>query len=86
MYTGFGQTSRIQEVQKVKYEFSWVLHHQAWLKVTIHTVENSVSNVQKAKVRNLHRTHANHDLKDNGKYSHKNYIQINGKFTGEFTT
>ena len=45
MYTGFGKTSQIQEVQKAKYEFSQVLHHQAWLKVTIHTVENSVSNV-----------------------------------------
>ena len=36
---------------KAKYEFSQVLRHQAWLKVTIHTVENNVSNVQKAKVR-----------------------------------
>ena len=51
MYTGFGQTSQTQEVQKARYEFSWVLHHQAWLKVTIHTVENNVGNVQKAKVR-----------------------------------
>ena len=51
MYTHFGQTSQTQEVQKAKYEFSQVLHHQAWLKVPIHTVENNVSNVQKAKVR-----------------------------------
>ena len=51
MYTDFGQTSQTQEVQKAKYEFSWVLRHQAWLKVTIQTVENNVSNVQKAKVR-----------------------------------
>ena len=51
MYTGSGQTSQTQEVQKARYEFSQVLHHQAWLKVTIHTVENNVSNVQKAKVK-----------------------------------
>ena len=51
MYTGSGQTSQTWEVQKARYEFSQVLHHQAWLKVTIHTVENNVSSVQKAKVR-----------------------------------
>ena len=51
MYTGSGQTSQTWEVQKARYEFFQVLHHQAWLKVTIHTVENNVSSVQKAKVR-----------------------------------
>ena len=54
MYTGSGQTSQKQEVQKARYGFSWVLRHQAWLKHTIHTVENSVSNVQKAKVKKSH--------------------------------
>ena len=50
MCTGSGQTSRIHEVQKARYGFSWVLHHQVWLKHTIHTVENSVSNVQGQKL------------------------------------
>ena len=61
MYTGSGQTSQTWEVQKARYELSQVLHHQTWLKVTIHTVENNVSSVQKAKVRKkLHRIHENH--------------------------
>ena len=51
MFPGSGQTSQTQEVQKARYEFSQVLCHQAWLKVIIHTVENNVSSVQKAKVR-----------------------------------
>ena len=50
MYTGSGQTSQTWEVQKARYGFSQVLHHHAWLKVTVHTVENNVSSVQKAKV------------------------------------
>ena len=51
MYTGSGQSSQKQEVQKARYGFSQVLHHQAWLKVTVHTVENNVSSVQEANVR-----------------------------------
>ena len=41
---------------------------------------------KRQKLGKVHRIHANHDLKDNGKCSHKNYIQINGKVMGEFTT
>ena len=63
MYIGSGQTNQTQDVQKARYEFSRVLHHQAWLKVTIHTVENNVSSVQKAKVRK----------------SYKEYMQITVK-------
>ena len=87
MYTGSGQTSQTREVQKEGYEFSQVLHHQAWLKVTIHTVENNVSSVQKAKVRKSYIEYMQiTDKRLNGKCPRKSYIQINEKFTGGFAT
>ena len=87
MYAGSGQTSQTREVQKARYGFSQVLHHQAFLKGLIHAVENNVSNVQKVKVRKNYIEYMQITVKRlNGKCSCKSYIQINGKFMGGFTT